>query len=139
MTMTASARSIDGTLLHEIDVNGRHTITTDEPDALGGTDAGPAPHELLPAMLAACISTMIAMYARARAWELDDVRVDVGYDSESTPRGIEVAIHLPDGLTPDQIARLRRVAESCPVRRALQAGFSFEERVVVAPSAVATR
>jgi putative redox protein len=135
MTMTASARSIDGTLLHEIDVNGHHTITTDEPEALGGTDAGPAPHELLPAMLAACISTMIAMYAQARDWELGDVRVDVGYDSDSTPRGIEVAIHLPEGLTPDQVMRLRRVADTCPVRRALQAGFTFEERIVLGPAA----
>ena len=40
MSFTASAHSIDGTLRHEIDVNGRHTITTDEPESLGGTDAG---------------------------------------------------------------------------------------------------
>jgi putative redox protein len=134
MTMTASAHSIDGTLLHEIDVNGRHTISTDEPETLGGSDAGPAPHELLPAMLAACISTMIAMYAQSRDWELEDVRVDVEYDSDSTPRGIEVAIHLPAGLTPDQVTRLRRVADACPVRRAFEAGFTFEERIVLAPA-----
>ena len=52
MSMTATARPIDGTLRHEVEVNGRHTIITDEPTRLGGTDAGPAPHELLPAMLA---------------------------------------------------------------------------------------
>ncbi len=43
MTMTATARPIDGTLCNEIDVNRRHTITTDEPEHLGGTDAAP-PH-----------------------------------------------------------------------------------------------
>ncbi len=32
MSFTASARSIDGTLRHEVDVNGRHTIITDEPE-----------------------------------------------------------------------------------------------------------
>ena len=42
MSFTATARSIDGTLRHEIDVNGRHTITTDEPESLGGTDTAPA-------------------------------------------------------------------------------------------------
>ena len=31
MSFTASAHSIDGTLRHEIDVNGRHTMITDEP------------------------------------------------------------------------------------------------------------
>jgi uncharacterized OsmC-like protein len=61
MPMTASARSAHGSPYHTIDVNGRHTITTDAPDRLGGTDRAPAPHELLPAMLASCVSTMIRM------------------------------------------------------------------------------
>ncbi len=28
------------------------------------------------------------------------------------------------------VVRLRRVADTCPVRRALEAGFQFEERIV---------
>src|SRR5450755_3350115 len=129
MTMTASAHSIDGSLRHEVDVNGRHLITTDEPASLGGTDTAPAPHELLPATLAACVSTMIAMYARARDWKLGDVYVDVEYDPDAMPRRVEVTVHLPDDLTPDQVRRLRRVADTCPVRRALEAGFAFTERL----------
>ena len=130
MSFTASARSIDGTLRHEIDVNGRHTIATDEPDSLGGTDTGPAPHELLPAMVASCVSTMIVLYARRHDWETDGVRVDVAYDAETTPRRLELDIHLPAGLDADQVARLRRVADTCPVRRAFEAGFAFDETIV---------
>ena len=63
MSYTATAHSINGTLRHEIDVNGRHTITTDEPARLGGTDTAPTPHELLAATLASCVSTMIVLYA----------------------------------------------------------------------------
>jgi hypothetical protein len=37
------------------------------------------------------------------------------------------------GLSADQVARLRRVAETCPVRRALEADFRFEETIVTAP------
>ena len=96
MTMTAAARPIDGTLCHQIDVNGRHTITTDEPERLSGSDTAPTPHELLPAMLASCAATMIALYAQARDWQLEDVRVDVSYDSDSTPRRVEIAVHLKD-------------------------------------------
>jgi organic hydroperoxide reductase OsmC/OhrA len=84
MSYTATARSIDGTLLHEIDVNGRHTITTDEPKTLGGTDTAPSPHELLAAMLASCVSTMIVLYAQRREWDLGDFRVDVDYDADTT-------------------------------------------------------
>jgi putative redox protein len=133
--MTATARSMDGQLRHEVDVNGRHVIVTDEPENLGGTDAGPAPHELLPAMLASCVSTMITLYARARDWKVSDVRVEVVYDSESTPRHADVRIYLPDGLTSDQVRRLRRVADTCPGKRALEAGFTFDEQMIVAQTA----
>ena len=139
MSFTASARPVDGTLRHEIDVNGRHTITTDEPERLGGSDSGPAPHELLPAMLAACVSTMIVMYARNHDWgmEVERVRVDVDYDAQVTPRHVAIRVQLPDGLSEDQLRRLRRVADTCPVRRALEAGFHFEEELVRDAPAVA--
>ena len=129
MTMTASASPLRGTLRHEIDVNGRHTIFTDEPARLGGEDTAPAPHELLPAILASCASTMVALYARNRGWQLDGVRVDADYDPDSSPRRVVLTLHLPAGLTDDQVARLRKVADTCPVKRALETGFAFEEHV----------
>jgi putative redox protein len=57
--------------------------------------------------------------------------VDVDYDNEATPRRFDVRIHLPAGLTAQQIERLRRVAETCPVRRSLEAGSVFDERIVM--------
>jgi len=129
MTFTASAHSIHGTLRHEIDVNGRHTIITDEPESLGGTDTAPAPHELLAATLASCVSTMIVLYAQRREWDLGDIRVDVEYDADTTPRQVDITVHLPEGLTAEQTERLRRIADTCPVRRALEAGFTFSERI----------
>ena len=132
MSITASAKpSAPGALRHEIDVNGRHAIVTDEPVTIGGTDAAPAPHELLPAMVASCVSTMVALYARRHGWDVEGMRVDVDYDSEATPRRIAIRLHLPAGLTGEQQARLRRVAETCPVRRAFEAGFEFEEDLVL--------
>jgi putative redox protein len=130
VSMTASARPLGRSLRHEVDVNGRHTIVTDEPLTLGGTDAGPAPHELMPAMLAACVSTMIMMYANARGLELGDLRVDVVYDPEPTPRQVGLRVHVPAGLSHDQAERLRRIVDTCPVKRALEAGFTFDEEMV---------
>jgi putative redox protein len=123
MTMTAVARAVDGGLRQEIEVNGRHTIVTDEPEHLGGTDAGPAPHELLPAMLASCVSTMITLYARARDWDLRELRVEVDYDSDSSQRHVDLRIHLPGGLTTDQVRRIRKVADTCPARPSLEPGL----------------
>ncbi|HUA10909.1 MAG TPA: OsmC family protein [Solirubrobacteraceae bacterium] len=129
-SFTASARPVDG-LRHEVDVNGRHVIHTDEPARLGGTDTAPTPHELLAAMLASCASTMVAMYARRHDWPLDGLRVDVVYDADETPRRVTMNLQLPGGLQADQVERLRRVADTCPARRALEAGFFFDEQVLV--------
>ena len=130
---TATTKSAGGLRL-EVRLNGRHTILTDEPASLGGTDEGPAPHELLPAALASCIGTMVALDARNRDWEVGEPRVDVVYDPESTPRAFDVHLRLPPGLSDDQRRRLERVARTCPLRRSLEAGFTFNERTTVEPA-----
>jgi putative redox protein len=129
MSMRATATLFGGGLRSEIDVNGRHTILTDEPERLGGGDAGPAPHELLPAIVASCITTTLAMYARTKKWDLGDIVVDVDYDSEATPRRLRIDVRLPSGLSEMQLQRLERVARTCPIRRSLEAGFEFEEEL----------
>jgi len=86
MPLTATARSAGDTLRQEIVVDGRHRLVTDEPPRLGGGDDGPAPHELVPAALAACVVTTIRTYARKKAWDVGEVVVDVVYDHKSTPR-----------------------------------------------------
>jgi putative redox protein len=127
MPLTATARSVPGTLRQDVLVDGRHRLITDEPRHLGGDASGPAPHELFPAALAACVSTTLAMYARTKGWELGEVTVEVVYDHRSTPRRFEVAIHVTGDLTPLQLERLVRVARSCPLRRSIEAGFEFAE------------
>jgi putative redox protein len=110
-------------------IDGRHHLTTDEPERLGGTDMGPAPHELLPAALAACISTTLVTYAHTKNWNIGEVAVDIVYDHKSVPRRFEVSIVLGGDLDEPQLARLRKVAAACPLRRALETGFEFEETV----------
>ena len=85
MGLTAVARSEHGALRASVDVNGRHVTVTDQPVRLGGTDLGPAPHELLPAALASCIATMISMYARTKGWALGGVEVTVDNDPQAIP------------------------------------------------------
>jgi putative redox protein len=130
MTMTATAVRLGDGLTHEVDVNGRHTILTDEPERLGGADRGPAPHELLAAAVAACTSTMVAMYASRHGWALGELAVEVDYDPDAVPRRFDVRLSLPAGLSAEQVSRLRRVADTCPVRRALEAGCAFEEQLL---------
>jgi putative redox protein len=133
MNMTATARRVSTGLKYEVNVNKRHTVATDEPVSLGGTDEGPAPHELLPAALASCIATTVAMYAERHRWDIGESSVEVDYDTDASPRSFEIAVYLPDDLSAEQLQRLERVAKNCPLRRALEDGFSFEERQVPTP------
>jgi putative redox protein len=129
MSMSATAQIVPGTLRSEVLVRDRFRLLTDEPPSVGGEDAAQTPHELLAASLAACISTTIAMYARTKGWELGDVRVDVEYDASAAPRRFRADVRVDGDLSEEQLARLEKVAASCPVRRSLEAGVVVEERV----------
>jgi len=129
MTLTATARSIPGTLRQEVLIDGQHRLITDEPVHIGGDGSGPAPHELFPAALAACISTSLVMYARTKEWDLGGVTVDVDYDNHATPRRFEIAIRLGGDLSDTQLERLEKVARSCPLRRSIEAGVEFVEHI----------
>jgi putative redox protein len=128
MSLTAKARSIPGTLRQEVVIDGQHRLITDEPQHLGGDGSGPAPHELFPAALAACVSTTLVMYARTKGWQLGEVAVEVDYDNRSTPRRFEVLVQLDGDLSAAQLERLATVARSCPLRRSIEAGIEFVDQ-----------
>lgn len=133
MSLTATARSIPGTLRQEVVIDGKHRLVTDEPEGLGGEGSGPAPHELLPAALAACIATTLAMYARTKGWDLGELSVAVDYDNHAAPRRFEIAIEVGADVSAEQLRRLEKVAESCPIRRSIEAGFAFSESIAPRP------
>lgn len=130
MSLTATSRSISGTLRQEIVIDGKHRVITDEPVEVGGDGSAPAPHELLPAALASCVGTTLVMYARRKDWDLGPVRVDVTYDHRATPRRADITIAIGADLSADQLTLLERVAGACPVRRSIEAEFEFNERIV---------
>ena len=129
MSLTATSYSTAGSLRQDVVVDGRFHLATDEPQRLGGRDSAPSPHELIPAALASCVSTTILMYGRTKGWEFGAVEVEVDYDHHSDPRTCEIVVRTGRPLTVEQLVRLERVAATCPVRRALEGGVVFSERV----------
>ena len=136
MSFTATSTRIGESLRQEIDDTATTAIYTDEPESLGGDDTAPTPHELLPAILASCVTTMVSLYAKNKGWHVGDLSAEVKYDNEAEPRQFDVTLNLPEGLTDDQVARLIKVADTCPVRRALEAEVNFDERVEIGMSKV---
>lgn len=135
MPLTATVRSSADTLRHEILVDERHWLVTDEPESLGGTGSAPTPEELLPAALAACIATTIRMFARRQGWELDRVDVAAALETRARPQRCTVTITLPTGLSEVQWRRLEYVARACAVHRALEQAVEFRQAVELAPPA----
>jgi putative redox protein len=129
MGLTATARSSGDTLRQEILVDGRHRLVTDEPEKLGGTDTGPAPHELFPAALAGCVATTIRIYARTKGWTLGELEVAVDYDHKSVPRRFDVTVTVSENLTAEQRERIERAIRTCPLRRSIEAGIEFHEHL----------
>jgi putative redox protein len=103
-------------------VAGHHPLTSDEPKERGGQDAGPAPHELLCAALAACTAITLRMYAERKAWPLREARVDVRLRIEGSDRLIDRVLKLEGDLDAAQRARLADISERTPVTLTLKQG-----------------
>jgi putative redox protein len=135
MSLRATAHAVPGTLRQELLIDGAHSLVTDQPVPAGGTGMGPSPHELFPAGLAGCVAVTLAAYARTKAWDLGDLTVDVDYDHRSTPRRLATSIRLTGNLSAGQLERLEKVAAACPLRRSIQTGFDFVDRIETSPTA----
>lgn len=113
-------------------VGGRHRALADEPESVGGFDAGMSPYDFLAAALGACTSMTIRMYAEHKKLPLDRVVVEVQHDkvyaddsdaaSTGASRKIDQfsrTLHLTGDLTPEVRQRMAEIADRCPVHRTL--------------------
>ncbi len=124
----------------EVDVGGHHLVV-DEPTAVGGTDAGPSPYEMLLAGLGACTAMTLRLYADRRGWPLERVRVSLQHrkvhaqdcvDCEKKTAKMDVVdrvVFLDGALDDTQRAKLLEIAERCPVQQTLQSKIQVNTRV----------
>jgi len=105
---------------HDIEIEGGHSLVSDEPESVGGTDEGPSPTRLLTASLAACTAITVEMYADRKGWDVGELEVDVETSFEGpVPTHFDVTVRLPDALEPEQVEKLLVIAGKCPVHKAL--------------------
>ena len=147
MTLPGSVESsiiVEGTasgFTQEI-LTGPHRLVADEPEALGGTDRGPTPYDLLLAALGACTSMTVGLYARRKQWPLERVRVRLRHSKIhaadclecETKEGkldlIEREIELGGPLSEEQRLKLLEIADKCPVARTLTSEIKIKSRLM---------
>lgn len=103
-----------------ITTGSHHSLVSDEPAALGGADAGPAPYDLLLASLGSCTAITLRMYAARKEWPLEEVVIDLEHHKEDDRSKITRKLWLEGDLDDAQRARLADIAERTPVTLTLK-------------------
>jgi putative redox protein len=111
--------------------SGHHRLTADEPIALGGSDSGVSPYELLLASLGACTSITLRMYAGRKEWELGKITVGLRYSTRDDQKGhIDRRLSFSKPLTAEQTQRLLEIAAKTPVTKTLSGGVTIDTTIV---------
>ena len=129
--MGATAKLGSEGLRTEVEAGG-HRWVSDEPAALGGTNAGPTPFDLLYGALASCVAITVGMYAQRKGWGLEGVEVEVqGARSGVGPlEGALVKVRFAGALDGAQLERLTEIAGRCPVHRTLEREVEIRTELV---------
>jgi putative redox protein len=112
---------------------GPHALIADEAVANEGTDAGPAPHELLLAALATCTSMTVKVYADRKGWVLRHAEVTVEGAHEDGAFVMRRRVALDGDLDDEQRGRLLEIAQKCPVHKTLSGTIRIATELATAP------
>ena len=107
---------------------GEHVFYVDEPTSLDGTDTAPNPYEMLLGSLGACKAITVRMYADRKGWDLQSIRLDLEHsrpNGRGHPERIDISLSFTGDLSDEQRARLKEIANACPVQKTITGELSI--------------
>ncbi|TVQ22844.1 MAG: OsmC family peroxiredoxin [Spirochaetaceae bacterium] len=118
------------------------TVIIDEPEKLGGTNAGPNPIELELASLAGCINVTGHFVAKEMGISLKKLEIGIsgtlnpakfmgkGGDERAGYKSISASLDVESDASAEDLERWRsQIEERCPVSDNLSAGTSVEVQI----------
>jgi putative redox protein len=91
----------------------------------GGSGEHPTPHELLDSALAACTTLTIQLYAKRKQYPLAAVRVEIEREEDASSYRMTRRVAVEGDLSEAQRTDLLRVANACPIHKALHKTFDI--------------
>lgn len=121
---------------------GKHFITADEPEDVGGSDFGPTPYQLLASSLAACTAMTLRMYADRKGLAVKEIKIHVSHskrysdDAGGNPKPearidhFERLVEVEGDIDEKQRERLIEIANRCPVHKTLEGEITIATRAL---------
>lgn len=140
-TVVEVEETLDGLYMQNMH-SGTHVLVADEPEGVGGNDAGPGPYEYLLMGLGACTNMTLRMYAERKQLPLERVKVRLSHnrlhaedcgDCETIAGMIDEItreIRLEGKLNNEQKKRLLEIADRCPVHRTLTSEIKIRSKLI---------
>ncbi len=104
-------------------VNARsHTVISDQPSDIGGSDQGMNPPELLLAALGACAGYYAVQYLKKRNLSMEKTRVRVAAEKVKNPfrlDNFQVEIEIPADLLEEHRAGIEQAVHHCLIHKTL--------------------
>lgn len=106
-----------------------NVLISDEPVEDGGQNKGFSPKELLASSLAACTVATLKMYVNRKKWELEKIDIEVQLLEVEGKTVFKRNIVLHGKFELEQLDKLLKIANACPVHKILSASSSVETEI----------
>jgi putative redox protein len=108
---------------------GAFAVATDQPADHGGQNAAPTPFEMFLASIATCAGFYVLGFCKMRGISSEGIRLIQRMERDPSTkmvRKIYQDIQLPPGFPEQYVSAIKRAADSCLVKKHLEAPPEFE-------------